>query len=659
MSQISDLLLNDQELVEEIIKIRVCELALLDLVKSNKISGTVHTCIGQELTPVVLSRHLRQSDMIFSNHRGHGHYLAATKDYYGLIAELVGKNTGCSRGMGGSQHLYNTNFLSNGIQGGMLPIAAGKAYSIKKSASGDIAVVFIGDGTFGEGIVYETLNFCAIWNLPLLVVVENNHVAQSTSTKQVCAGTIKGRAQAFDIKYLNVCGNNPYEMDSVFSDAVNYVRENSKTTILEVDSSRLMAHSKGDDNRDPKIIEHLESVDLINLIKFSQPESYSEIERKYRFEIDHIISEVQSDPEPNISLPSPVLDTTEFGEFEKKDAGVLYNQLIHECLEKLLLEDKRIELLGEDIEGSNEFHPISYGGAFRVTKDLSNKFPGRVNNTPISEAAIVGISTGMSLGGLRPIAEIMFGDFCTLIFDQLQQHAAKFVTMYGYNIEVPLIVRTPMGGGRGYGPTHSQSIEKHFLGIPNLNVVALNHRLHPQKVFETLIRNITSPTLLIENKKVYSQRYLENIINGYDYLISNDRFPVIKIRPRILAKHINLTIACYGGTLIEVEQAALELFTEFEIVCEILVFSEISKVNINPILDSLSHHRNLLIVEDGSNYASWSSEIISQLAEKSIDVDVRRLANNSFIPASSLLEKSVLVNTNTIIEKALELCNDA
>ncbi len=140
------------------------------------------------------------------------------------------------------------------------------------------------------------------------------------------------------------------------------------------------------------------------------------------------------------------------------------NAALHTALEN----DPRVYVLGEDI-----LDP--YGGAFKVTRGLSTRFPDRVLTTPISEAAILGISTGMALRGLRPVAEVMFGDFITLMADRLINHAAKFRWMYNEQVRVPLVLRAPMGGRRGYGPTHSQSLEKLFLGVPGLKVLASAH----------------------------------------------------------------------------------------------------------------------------------------------------------------------------------------
>ncbi len=162
------------------------------------------------------------------------------------------------------------------------------------------------------------------------------------------------------------------------------------------------------------------------------------------------------------------------------------------ALQHAMDTDERVYLLGEDI-----LDP--YGGAFKVTRGLSTKFPERVLTTPISEAAIVGVATGMALRGLRPVAEIMFGDFVTLIADQLVNHASKFRWMYNDQVRVPIVVRTPMGGRRGYGPTHSQSLEKMFLGVPGLKVVAPNALGDPAELLAAAIAD-DDPVLFVEHK---------------------------------------------------------------------------------------------------------------------------------------------------------------
>ena len=175
---------------------------------------------------------------------------------------------------------------------------------------------------------------------------------------------------------------------------------------------------------------------------------------------------------------------------------------LNAALHRAFASDERVILLGEDV-----LDP--YGGAFRVTRGLSTAYPSRVLSTPISEGAMVGAAAGMALRGMRPVVEIMFGDFITLAADQLINHASKFRWMYADQVRVPLVLRTPMGGRRGYGPTHSQTLEKLFLGAPGLQVLAPASMGDPGELLYRAILETQDPILFIENKLQYLLPVLE------------------------------------------------------------------------------------------------------------------------------------------------------
>lgn len=188
--------MNNLELAK---KIREFEVNLLKDFEGGKISGTIHCCIGQELEEVELISQLKPGDIVTSNHRGHGHFLAYTKNFKGLYDELRGLKTGVNQGRALSQHIHQDNFYTTGIQGGLVPIACGMAMAEKMNKSGNMVLCFIGDGTLGQGILYESLNIASLWKLPICFVVENNQYAMSTSVKDAVAGSIKDRFRAFGL----------------------------------------------------------------------------------------------------------------------------------------------------------------------------------------------------------------------------------------------------------------------------------------------------------------------------------------------------------------------------------------------------------------------------------------------------------------------------
>lgn len=230
--------------------IRRFEETLLSLFEEGVLNGTTHACIGEEADCVGVVDHLKPGDHIFSNHRCHGHYLAWSGDAIGLLAEIMGKEAGICGGIGGSQHICAPGFKSNGILGGTVPAAAGIALAMKLAGGDGISVVFVGDGAFGEGVVYETLNIASLWGLPLLVVVENNGYSQSTPIGLNMAGDIESRLAAFAIPVTRVESTDVLEIDEHAAREIALVRENRAARALVIDTYRLCHHSKSDDNRD-------------------------------------------------------------------------------------------------------------------------------------------------------------------------------------------------------------------------------------------------------------------------------------------------------------------------------------------------------------------------------------------------------------------------
>ena len=321
------------------------------------------------------------------------------------------------------------------------------------------------------------------------------------------------------------------------------------------------------------------------------------------------------------------------------------NYALHTAMEN----DARVYVIGEDI-----LDP--YGGAFKVTRGLSTKFPDRVLTTPISESAIVGVSTGMALRGLRPVAEIMFGDFVTLIADQLVNHSAKFRWMYNDQVRVPIVVRTPMGGRRGYGPTHSQSLEKMFLGVPGLKVIAPNTLGDPAELLLAAIAD-DDPVLFVEHKLLYTRTLLEpgqGDLKDWTIETGGGNYPYFVLRCDYKPA---LTIATYGYNFELTRQAALELMIEHEIFSEIVIFSQLSPFELNPLIESLRHTHRLLTVEEGSLTLGWGAEVAVRAAEAAIPgLSVGRVAARDLpIANSKMLEDTILPSKNDITLAALDL----
>lgn len=260
-------IMNLEILYKKMLLIRCFEEGVLKLFEEGKIFGTTHTYIGQEANAVGVITNLKKNDIVVSNHRCHGHYITHKENPYSLLCEMMGKKDGMCAGRGGSQHIYDTGFFSNGIQGGIMPLSAGLAFSEKFNKTGKIVTIFIGDGTLGEGVLYETLNIISKWELPLLIVVENNRYAQSTKIEQVLAGKIIDRFKAFSIISKEVNTFDVIKIMKISKVLIDQVRKSQKPRSLIINTYRFSSHSKSDDGRSKSEIEKWKINDPLKILE--------------------------------------------------------------------------------------------------------------------------------------------------------------------------------------------------------------------------------------------------------------------------------------------------------------------------------------------------------------------------------------------------------
>jgi len=328
-------------------------------------------------------------------------------------------------------------------------------------------------------------------------------------------------------------------------------------------------------------------------------------------------------------------------------------------LHQAFAEDARVYLIGEDL-----LDP--YGGAFKVSRGLSTRYPDRVWTSPVSEAAIVGVAAGMALRGLRPVVEIMFGDFTTLIADQVINSLSKFTGMYNGQVVVPLVIRTPMGGRRGYGPTHSQTMEKLFLGVPGLRVLAANSLSDPGELLRKAIVEDTGPVLFIENKLLYLKPVLEReALKDFEIETAQPAQSYASAHTLRLkgTPGPTITITAYGFMAELAREALLRLAFEHEIFCELIVPSQLSPFAAGGALDlplqkSLASTQRLLAIEEGNYTLGWGAEILARAAQTflgQLKAAQRVAAEDKPIAASVPLEDKALPNEDDIIAAVLRM----
>jgi 2-oxoisovalerate dehydrogenase E1 component len=326
---------------------------------------------------------------------------------------------------------------------------------------------------------------------------------------------------------------------------------------------------------------------------------------------------------------------------------------LNEGLKKVFEERDDVYLIGEDV-----LDP--YGGAFAVVKGLSTRWPDRVLTTPVSEAALFGVAAGMAIRGYRPILEVMFGDFVTLGLDQLVNGIGKFREMFDDQVTVPLVVRTPMGAGRGYGPTHSQSLEKLVAAVPGITVVAANE----VQDLRALVRNAVeddSPVVLIENKQMYgrpNRRPADGRYGEFDCHESSEPYPALTFSGNGFEGGA-ATIVTYGGMLPVALEAAHELILEEELFTEVVALGLLSPLDTTAIVDSVARTGALVTLEEGTLTGGIGAEIAARIqrdAWKLLRAPIHRIAApDGIIPAAKTLEDAFLPDAADVVESVRSL----
>jgi 2-oxoisovalerate dehydrogenase E1 component len=476
-------------------------------------SETIHLSIGQEATAVGVCFALRTDDYMTTTHRGHGHMLAKGADVNGMMSELFGKTTGLCKGKGGSMHVTEAAvgaLGANGIVGAPYLIAAGAALSAWQQASDRVAVAFSGDGATNQGMFHEALNFAAVFRLPAVFVIENNLYGEFTPlSRHAGVQRLSDRAAAYGIPGETVDGNDVWAVYVATREAIARARRGEGPTLLECLTYRWRGHMEGEDAdyREVDEIEAWKKKCPIQRLERGLLESgtltaedVAEMARQAEAMVGEALAFAVSSADPaseeltkDIYAPEPVSLYRPIA-VRPTRREISYSQALFEGLAEEMSHDKRVFLLGED---------VSTGGYFAVTAGIAEEFGRhRVMDTPISEYAIVGAAAGAAMTGRRPVAEILFSDFLTTCMDPIVNQAAKLRYMSGGQYALPMVVRTPGGGGIGMAAQHSQSLEAWLTGIPGLIIIAPGTPYDAKGLLKAAIRS-NNPVLFFENKLLY------------------------------------------------------------------------------------------------------------------------------------------------------------
>ena len=632
--------------------IRGTETLLLDLFSKGQLSGTTHTCLGQEFCQMAVVRALRHADdAVLSNHRNHGHFLTYAGDFVGLVAEVMGREAGVCGGRGGSQHMAFRHFHSNGVQAGMTGIAVGLARAREMDGSEGIVAVMIGDGTLGEGLLYESMNLASVWPAPVLFVVEHNGIAQTTETAGTIGGDMLARGAAFGLTTRRVSDADP-ALWRIAAEAVDEVRATRRPGFLVIDTFRLGPHSKGDDLRTESEIATIRARDPVARLGDS-------LDSERRAAIDTSVADLIAQVAATAAASSEATDRafrpsmfppptclSDIAPAPPATTARSVRTALNAAIGELLNDDPRTIVMGEDLHDP-------YGGAFKVTAGLSQRYAGRVVSTPISEAALTGAAIGLALAGYRPIVEIMFADFLTLCADQIYNHAVKFAGVFP-ELSVPMVIRTPAGGRRGYGPTHSQSPENIFAAIPGLTVLYGSQRHDNAALLRNAVQHWPYPTLFLEHKLVYGAtedpgRYRPLPAHAKD--AGGAAFPTLCRR----SATPDAAIVTYGGMVPFVEAAGERLAQEEELDLDILVLALLAPLPRHALIEALFGYDAIVIAEETHSGYGVGAELIACLAESGYRGTIRRVGAPPVpIPSARSLESAVLPGADSVVAAVLD-----
>jgi 2-oxoisovalerate dehydrogenase E1 component len=606
--------------------IRLFEERVSELYRNSEVPGFVHLSIGQEATAVGACWPLAVTDVITSNHRGHGHCLAKGLAPEPMMAELLARVTGTNKGLGGSMHIADPDlgiFGANGIVAAGVPIAGGAALAAKLRGQGGVVVSFFGDGAVAQGAFHEAANLAALWRLPIVFFCENNGYAEFSPIADQHPVPMAARAAGYGLDYVPVDGNDVEAVAAVMTDAVRRIRAGGGPVFVEAATYRWHGHYEGDPEkyRSADELSHWQQRDPLVITRGRLlgrgvgQDDLDRIEAQVRARIDAAVDAARQAPPPDMSVlrssvyaPRPVIAEPDWvpapdGEiFRTMDAVRL-------ALEGELDANPEAFVAGVDVGKG--------GNVFALTRGLHAKWPDRLLDTPISETAVMGLAVGGAMAGMTPLVELMYLDFLGVCFDQILNQAAKLRFMTGGKARMGLVIRTQFGGGRSSGSQHSQSLEALLAHVPGLTVVMPSTPADTYGLLRSAILD-PNPVVFIENRQQYGMKGPKP---PADYLIPLGQAKVVR-------EGTDLTIVSVSRMVHEA-LAAAEALAPQGISAEVIDLRTVAPLDKETILASLAKTNRLLIAHEGVTDFGIGAEIAALAAYQgfwTLDAPVMRVA---------------------------------
>ncbi len=641
--------------------IRQCEERLARSHQRGLVYGACHTYVGEEAIAAGVCAHLRRDDVVFSTHRGHGHALAKGLHPRELIAELYGREAGCSHGRGGSMHLFKPEIGlmgTSGIVGPCILQGCGGGYSFKIKKTDQVAVAFFGDGAVNNGAFHEGLNMASIWNLPVLFVCENNQFATEVPF-QYSSGIsdVACRAANYGLPGFEVDGNDVSEVHRVAGEAIERARNGGGPTLIECKTYRTRTHAEGMGDFTYRTREDVNQwkkrcpiVRLRGRLLEEGAVTEPELDA-IAAEVKELIAEAHRSAEagafPNAqSATTHVYSEAEPRAGQEPSAGGRETTFVAATLEALAHEmenDPGIFVMGEGIGAR--------GGNFTTTLGLYDKYgAGRLCDTPICERGFVGLGCGAAMTGTRPVIDFMFIDFINDAFGEMINQIAKMRYMSSGRLKMPILLRGCIGIGHSAATHHSGSYHSVYTHIPGLRVVMPSTPYDAKGLLTRALR-CDDPVLFLEHRELMA---VKGPVPEEPYEIEFGHASVVR-------KGTDVTIVALSLMRRHAEEAATRLAAE-GVHAEIIDPRTVSPLDTDTILTSVAKTGRLLIVDEAFQPCGVGAEIAARVAADGfddLDAPIQRL-NGAFTPTpySPTLEKAIVPQVEEIVQAVRQLLEE-
>jgi 2-oxoisovalerate dehydrogenase E1 component len=656
--------------------IRQCEEELARCHQRGLIHGACHTYVGQEAIATGVCAHLRPDDVVFSTHRGHGHALAKGLPPRELVAELFGRATGCSRGRGGSMHLFAPEIGmmgTSGIVGPCILQAAGAGYGFKILKTDRVAVAFFGDGAVNNGAFHEGLNMAAIWNLPVLFVCENNQYATEVPFSYSSGNpSVAGRAATYGLAGAEVDGNDVSAVFEAAREAIDRARSGLGPTLLECKTYRTRPHAEGmgdfgyrtrdevDGWKARCPIAQLRTTLLTESL--ASPAEFDAIDGEVADLVREAVAFADSSPWPNPSTAAthvyseegnrasrpPRAAAARGGPPAATTAGTpgreaTWMQATLEALAFEMEKNPTIFVMGEGIG--------KRGGNFRTTVGLYDRFgPDRLCDTPICERGFVGLGGGAAMVGARPVIDFMFADFILDSIGEILNQIAKIEYMSSGRIKMPILLRGCVGIGHSAATHHSGNYYPLFAHFPGLRVVVPSTAFDAKGLLHRALRS-NDPVMFLEHRELLNTK---NQVPEEDYEIEFGKASVVR-------GGTDVTVVALALMAQRTLKVAEDLAAE-GISVELIDPRTVAPLDVETIRESVAKTGRLLIVDEAFGPFGIGAEVAAQIADGSfddLDAPIRRLNGvHTPTPYSPPLEAAVVPSAEQIARAICHLIDE-